>query len=258
LINEFEALSGGQRFNEKLTAALARLPNILLLDEPTNHLDRKNRQALMRMLRSFNGTLVVVTHDLELLSLFDAIWHIDQGMIRVFTGSYEDYRRELAIRYQATLQELSQLSRQKKETHRSLMKEQARAKNSRIGGEKKIENKKWPTVGSAAKMGRANETSNRKKSEINHKKQVLMEQISTLRLPEVIKPTFSIQAGDSGRVLVSISDGTVGFENPIVTAINLSVTSGERIAISGDNGSGKSTLIRAILEDTAIAKTGAW
>jgi len=258
LINEFEALSGGQRFNEKLTAALARFPNILLLDEPTNHLDRKNRQSLMRMLRSFNGTLVVVTHDLELLSLFDAIWHIDQGMISVFTGSYEEYRRELAIRYQTTLQELSQLSRQKKDMHRSLMKEQARAKNSRIGGEKKIENRKWPTIGSAAKMGRANETSNRKKSEINHKKQVLMEQISTLRLPEVIKPTFSIQAGESGRVLVSISDGTIGFENPIVTAINFSVTLGERIAISGDNGSGKSTLIRAILEDTAIAKTGSW
>lgn len=258
LIKEFEALSGGQRFNEKLTAALARFPNILMLDEPTNHLDRKNRQALMRMLRSFNGTLVVVTHDLELLSLFDSIWHIDQGMIRVFTGSYEDYRRELAVQHQATLQELSQLSRQKKDTHRSLMKEQARAKNSRIGGEKKIENRKWPTISSAAKMGRANETSNRKKSEINHKKQVLMEQISTLRPPEVIKPTFSIQAGESGRVLVSISDGTIGFENPIVTAINFSVTSGERIAISGDNGSGKSTLIRAILEDTAVAKTGSW
>lgn len=258
LIYEFEALSGGQRFNEKLTAALAIFPNILLLDEPTNHLDRKNRQSLMRMLRSFNGTLVVVTHDLELLSLFDAIWHIDQGMIRVFTGSYEDYQRELAVRYQAIEQELSQFSRQKKDAHRSLMKEQARAKNSRIGGEKKIENRKWPTVGSAAKMGRANETSNRKKSEINHKKQVLMEQIATLRLPEVIKPTFSIQAGESGRVLVSISDGNVGFKNPIVTAINLSVITGERIAISGDNGSGKSTLIRAILEDAAIAKTGSW
>ena len=79
-----------------------------------------------------------------------------------------------------------------------------------------------------------------------------------LRLPEVIKPTFSIQASDSGRVLVSISNGSVGFESPLLTAINLSVTTGERIAISGDNGSGKSSLIRAILGDIAIAKTGSW
>lgn len=173
-------------------------------------------------------------------------------------SSYEDYQRERAIQYHAITQELSRLSRQKKEAHRSLMKEQKRAKNSRIGGEKKIENRKWPTVGSPTKMARSNETSNRKKSEIHHKKQVLIEQMSGLRLPEVIKPTFSIQAGESGRVLVSISDGSVGFENPVATSINLSVTTGERIAICGDNGSGKSTLIRAILGDIAVVKTGSW
>lgn len=259
LIDEFEKLSGGQRFNKKLTAALAGFPNILLLDEPTNHLDRKNRQSLMRMLRAFEGTLIVVTHDVELLSqVVDIIWHIDQGRICVFTGSYEDYRRELSIQYQSIEQELSQLSRQKKDVHQSLMKEQTRAKNSRLGGEKKIENRKWPTVGSAIKMARANDTSNRKKSEISYKKQMLAEQMSALRLPEVIKPTFSILAGESGRVLLSIHDGSVGFENPILTAINLFVTTGERIAISGDNGSGKSTLIRAILSDPVIIKTGSW
>lgn len=258
LIDDFNELSGGERFNEKLTEALANSPNILLLDEPTNHLDRKNRQSLMRMLRSFDGTLVVITHDVELLSFFDAVWHIDQGRIYVFTGCYEDYQRERTLQYQAIEQELLQLSRQKKDAHRALMKEQVRAKHSRVGGEKKIENRKWPTVGSAVKVSRANETSNSKKSGISYKKQILTEKMSTLRLPEVIKPTFSIQAGDSGRVLVSISDGSVGFESRIVTAINLSVTAGERIAISGDNGSGKSTLIRAILGDRAIIKTGSW
>ena len=259
LIDEFESLSGGERFNKQLTEALACFPNILLLDEPTNHLDRKNRQSLMRMLRSFEGTLIIVTHDVELLSqTVDTIWHIDQFRINVFKGSYDDYQRERAIQYQAIEQELSHLSQQKKEMHRSLMREQTRAKNSRIGGEKKIENRKWPTVGSAVKMARGNTTSHRKKSEIGHKKQTLMERMSDLRLPEVIKPTFSIQAGESGRILVSISNGGVGFENLIVTAISLSVTTGERVAISGDNGSGKSTLIRAILGDSAIIKTGSW
>lgn len=259
LIDEFESLSGGQRFNAKLTEALACSPTILLLDEPTNNLDRKNRQSLMRMLRAFEGTLIVVTHDVELLSqTVDIIWHVDQRKINVFKGSYEDYQRERAIQYHVIEQELSRLSRQEKDAHRSLMKEQARAKNSRIGGEKKIENRKWPTVGSAVKMARGNETANRKTREINHKKLRLVEQRSSLRLPEVIKPRFSIPAGESGRVLLSINEGSVGFENPIITAINLSVTAGERIAISGHNGSGKSTLVRAILEDKAITKTGAW
>jgi ATPase subunit of ABC transporter with duplicated ATPase domains len=259
LIEEFDSLSGAQRFNEKLTQALAARPNVLLLDEPTNHLDRKNRHSLMRMLQSFDGTLIVVTHDVELLrQVADTIWYIERGTVRVFTGSYDDYQRELAIEHQTIEQEMSRLSRQKRDMHRALMQEQERAKRSRIGGEKKIENRKWPTVGSPVKMGRANETSNRKKNEISHKKQVLSEEMSGLRLPEVIRPTFAIQAGDSGRVLVSVSDGSVGFDNPILTAINLSITSGEKIAISGDNGSGKSTLIRAIMDDEAVVKTGVW
>jgi ATPase subunit of ABC transporter with duplicated ATPase domains len=259
LIEEFEVLSGGQRFNQKLTQTLACHPNILLLDEPTNHLDRKNRNSLIRMLQSFDGTLVVATHDVELLRhTVDTIWHIDQGEVRVFSGSYDDYRHELSIQYQSIEQELSQLSRQKKDAHRSLMKEQTRAKNSRIGGEKKIENRKWPTVSSAVKMSRAVVTTNQKKSEISHKRLVLTDKMSALRLPEIIKPTFSILAGESGRVLVSISDGRVGFEQPILTNIDLSITSGNRIAISGDNGSGKSTLIRAILEDEKVIKTGSW
>jgi ATPase subunit of ABC transporter with duplicated ATPase domains len=259
LIEQFDSLSGGQRFNEQLTQALAAFPNMLLLDEPTNHLDRKNRNSLLRMLQSFEGTLMVVTHDVELIRhSIDIIWHIDQGRVRVFTGSYDDYRHELAIQYRSIEQELSALSKQKKAAHLALMKEQTRAKNSRLGGEKKIENRKWPTIGSAVKMSRSNETSNRKLSEINNKRQLLNEQISGLRMPEIIKPTFSIQAGESGRVLVSISDGAVGYDRPILASINLSITSGDRVAIHGDNGSGKSTLIRAISGDTTLYKTGYW
>jgi ATPase subunit of ABC transporter with duplicated ATPase domains len=259
LIHEFEGLSGGQRFNEKLTQALARYPNLLLLDEPTNHLDRKNRQSLMRMLLSFEGTLIIVTHDVELLQqTVDTIWHIDQGQIHVFKGDYDDYQQERAIQHHMIEQKLSALSHQKKEAHRALMKEQARAKKSRLGGEKKIENRKWPTVVSAIKMARGNTTSTDKTSQINLKKQKLLDQRSALKIPNVLKPTFSIASRESGRVLISITDGCVGFQKPIVSTINFTLTSGERVAISGDNGSGKSTLIKAILEECHIVKTGTW
>lgn len=259
LIESFDALSGGQRLNEKLTQALAVFPNILLLDEPTNHLDQKNRQSLMRMLRSFKGTLIVVTHDVELLRhAVDTLWPIAQGKIRSFTGSYDDYRHELTIQYGAIEQALSSLSKQKKTAHLALMKEQTRAKNSRRGGEKKIENRKWPTISSAVKMSRGNETSHRKTREISQKRHLLTEQMSALQRPDIIKPTFSLQAGESGRVLVSINDGAVGFDSPWLASIDLSITSGDRIAIHGDNGSGKSTLIRAILGDAAVSKRGSW
>ena len=259
VIEAFDSLSGGQRFNEQFTQALATAPDILLLDEPTNHLDLKNRNSLIRMLRSYQGTLVIVTHDVELLRhTVDTIWHIDQGRIRVFSGSYDDYRHELVIQQQSIEQELSMLSRQKKDAHLSLMKEQARAKHSRTTGEKNIERRKWPTVVSGSKARRAEETSGRKKCELKNQRESVLERLSEINRPDVIIPSFSIQAGESGRVLVSISDGCVGFESPILTAIHLSIMTGDRVAIMGDNGTGKSTLIRAILDDEIVIKRGAW
>lgn len=95
MILDYEALSGGERLNQALTEILARAPDCLLLDEPTNHLDLRNRRALLRMLMGFSGTLIVVSHDLELLRSIDIIWHIDQGYVQVFKGKYDDYRRQL-------------------------------------------------------------------------------------------------------------------------------------------------------------------
>ncbi|MBM4222910.1 MAG: ATP-binding cassette domain-containing protein, partial [Gammaproteobacteria bacterium] len=89
--------SGGERLKKAITEALATNPSILLLDEPTNHLDRKNRQSLFHMLRKYEGTLIFVSHDKELLRECDTLWHIDQGHIRVFSGQYDHYIHEIAI-----------------------------------------------------------------------------------------------------------------------------------------------------------------
>lgn len=262
IVEEFNSLSGGQRFNAALTKALSLTPNLLLLDEPTNHLDKNNRKALMRMLRQYPGTLIMVSHDVELLrNCTDTLWHIDNGKITVFTGKYDDYIREVVSNRATIEQELSRLDKQKKDMHQVLMKEQKRAAKSKAKGEKSIHQKKWPTIVSAAKAGRAEETSGRKKSAIDHKKQDLTERLSNLRLPEIINTKFSLSSADIGeRTLVNITEGSVCYQghSPIIGNINLSIRSNERIAIAGDNGSGKSTLIKAILDEQAVIKSGDW
>ncbi len=262
VICEFETLSGGQRLNEALTQALCVSPNVLLLDEPTNHLDGNNRKSLMRMLRQHAGTLIVVTHDVEFLNTcVDTLWHIDNGKVHVFTGNYDYYMREVHIQRASLEHELLRLDRQKKDTHQALMKEQERAKKSNMKGEKSIQERKWPTIVSSAKANRATETSGKKKKAIKEGKDDLLEKLSTLRLPEVITPKFSIKAADiSDRILVSISDGVVGYKDnkTVVQNINFSLSAKARIALQGDNGSGKSTLIKAILGDQNIIKTGDW
>ncbi|HUX78872.1 MAG TPA: ABC-F family ATP-binding cassette domain-containing protein [Alphaproteobacteria bacterium] len=260
VIEEFESLSGGQRLNEALTQALVLDPNVLLLDEPTNHLDLRNRRSLMRLLQTYPGTLIVASHDVELLrSCIDTLWHIESGKVHIFSGNYDDYMQEFDIKRASVEQELSNLNRQKKETHHALMKEQTRAKISRAKGEKHIEQRKWPTIVSDAKARQAVETSGCKKSAISHKKQELVDRLSELRLPEIIKPKFSLTASDIGlKDLVSIREGLCGYKEPILKDITLSVGSMERIAIMGDNGSGKTTLIKAILDDATITKSGSW
>lgn len=261
VIESFDDLSGGQRLNSALTQALIGEPSLLLLDEPTNHLDNSNRRSLMRMLRTFPGTLIVVTHDVELLqNTIDTIWHIDGGRIHVFSGNYDDYQREISIQRNSIEQELSALNHQKKNMHQSLMKEQGRAKNSRIRGEKHIQQRKWPTVRSATKVSNAVETSGLKQSAIRHQKQGLTDQLSALRLPELIKPKFALNAMVRNQALVSIAHGQVGYtENHVVLSdVNLNVGGSARVAFLGDNGSGKSTLIKAILGDPSLVKYGEW
>ena len=85
-----------KRLNKRLSQALSQLPDLLLLDEPTNHLDKDNRKSLMQMLSRYQGAWIVVTHDTELLrNCIDTLWHIDHNRIHQFTGSYDDYIRQI-------------------------------------------------------------------------------------------------------------------------------------------------------------------
>lgn len=261
LIDAFDSFSGAQRFNKALTEALSLSPDILMLDEPTNHLDYNNRRSLIRMLRAFEGTLIMVTHDVELLNAtVEIIWHIDNGRVAVFSGSYDDYQREMKIQRAAIADELADLNRKKEQAHHALMQEQTRAKSSRVRGEKHIQQRKWPTIVSDTKARNAQETSGRKKSAINHKKQELIERLSECRVPEIIEPKFSLNGIESNQTLVTISGGFVGYEENsfILQNLSLSIKSRERIAIQGNNGSGKSTLVKAILGDNSIIKQGEW
>lgn len=101
LITEFSE-SGAERFNKTLSQVLAINPNILLLDEPTNHLDSGNRQSLLRMINKYSGTLVITSHDIELLrNSVDILWCIYNKKVRIFKGIYDDYILEIVKRRSA-------------------------------------------------------------------------------------------------------------------------------------------------------------
>ncbi|MEM7588882.1 MAG: ATP-binding cassette domain-containing protein [Myxococcota bacterium] len=256
-IEQLDSLSGGQRFHEALTTALAADPNVLLLDEPTNHLDRSNRTSLMRMLRAYRGTLMIVSHDVELLRCcVDTLWHIHQEQVHAFSGSYDDYLREMESEHHAIIQELRRLDAQKKELHKKRMKQQQQAAKRKAYGEKKYDGDK---LALRSAQGRGQATSNKNNKRTSDEKKSILKKLSQIRLPETIKPKFFFPSDHkTTKTLVSISEGSIGYDKPLLSSITLSLSGRCRIAVTGDNGSGKSTLIKAILGDTQVAKSGNW
>lgn len=261
LINDNDMLSGGQKFNQRLSAALALQPNLLLLDEPTNHLDAKNRRALMSMLKRYPGTLILVTHDIELLTAVNTIWHVDNGSITVFNGRYDEYLEEQKHKKQALESAVKGLNYQKIQAHEKLMQEQHRAKNSKVRGEKYIEQRKWPTVRSVAKMNHGITTAVNNKARIEHNKQNVIDELQNLYVPEVLIPKFNLNADTlSNKTILNISNGSIGYDNQliIVSDINITLSGAEKAVIHGNNASGKSTTLKAILGNANINKSGIW
>lgn len=262
IIEDFSFCSGGERFNKSLSAVFSKNPSILLLDEPTNHLDLENRKNLMRMLASFYGTLLIVTHDEELLQhCIDILWHIDNGKITIFRGKYCDYINDRFLQHKHITHQMDLLEQEKKSMHDKLMKEQKRNSKSKFSGEKKIANKKWMKSTADIKAMKAEKSQGKHLRNIREKKKKLSEQLKEIQLPEEIVPKFYLpfQKISDQRTIVSINDGAIGYSNNIfVRNINLSVMSHERVAIIGQNGSGKTTLIKAIMRNEDVTRHGDW
>jgi ATP-binding cassette subfamily F protein 3 len=90
-----EVLSGGEQCRLALAKVLADKPNLLLLDEPTNHLDIRSREALEQALRSYDGTVLVCSHDRYLLdAITDEILEIKSGEWSHYLGNYSSYREK--------------------------------------------------------------------------------------------------------------------------------------------------------------------
>jgi ATPase subunit of ABC transporter with duplicated ATPase domains len=93
-----EALSGGETARLLFCRIMLEKPNVLMLDEPTNHLDLESINALNVALQKYEGTVLLVTHDQDLMEeVGTRVWHFDDGRIVDFKGTYEEFASKLAL-----------------------------------------------------------------------------------------------------------------------------------------------------------------
>jgi len=132
-LQKTEPFSGGEKARLALAMIVWQKPNLLLLDEPTNHLDLDMRHALTLALQSFQGALIVVSHDRSLLeATTNSFLLIEQGRLKTFDGDLEDYRRyRLAQENIAAAPTASAQSQSRKDAKR--VEAQIRQEKARLG-----------------------------------------------------------------------------------------------------------------------------
>ena len=114
------SLSGGERSRLALACLLIKEPNLLILDEPTTHLDIATREALEQVLLTYTGTLLLVSHDRQLISqMADKLWVLQEGSLSLFNGGYEAWvERTLVAELASPLEKRSTRIRNQTRTNR--------------------------------------------------------------------------------------------------------------------------------------------
>ncbi len=117
--------SGGEKARLVLALIVWQRPNLLLLDEPTNHLDLDMRQALTEALMSFDGALVVISHDRHLIrSVTNDLYLVHDGLVEPFTGDLDDYQQWLTDlpyrQHQIPVAEQDKISTKKDQKRRNI------------------------------------------------------------------------------------------------------------------------------------------
>ncbi|WP_294910217.1 ABC transporter ATP-binding protein [Tatumella sp. UBA2305] len=211
--------SGGWRMRLNLAQALLCRSDLLLLDEPTNHLDLDAVIWLERWLKSYTGTLILISHDRDFLDpTVNKILHIEQENLFEYTGNYSDFERQRATRL-AQQQALYQ-SQQAKVEHLQHYIDRFRAKATK-----------------------ARQAQSRIK---------MLERMELIAPAHVDNPfSFQFLPPESlPNPLLKMEKVTAGYgEKVILNSIKLNLVPGSRIGLLGRNGAGKSTLIKLLAGD---------
>ncbi len=220
--NSVSSFSGGWRMRLNLAQALMCRSDLLLLDEPTNHLDLDAVIWLESWLRSYKGTLLLISHDREFLDrCIDRVMHIEHQKINLYTGNYSQF--EMIRAEKLAQQQACYVKQQREIEHMQSFVRRFKAKASKA-----------------------------KQAQSRVKALERMEKIAPAHVDSPFHFSFP-EFKHIASPLLRLEKAAVGYANqPVLTNVNVSIDAGARIGLIGPNGAGKSTLIRALAGDLPL------
>ena len=216
---DYDTLSGGQKTRKRLEEILQEKPDLLILDEPTNHLDIGSIQWLEKVLKRYDGAVLLVSHDRYFLDrIVTKVIDLERGKVRMYQGNYSAYAEK---------------KRQLREAEwKAFQNQQAEIKHQ----EAVIE-----------KLKQFNREKSIKRAESREK---MLEKVERLEKPEEIenemKLLFYPRESSGNDVLMAKELGKSYDGRRLFSHGTFSLQRGEHVALIGDNGTGKTTLLKIL------------
>lgn len=212
-------LSGGQKTRLALAKMLLSKPDLLILDEPTNHLDIETLGWLEKYLVSYEGAILIVSHDRYFLDeIVTIVYEVSRKKVAKYTGNYSAYLDEKAKNYERDQKLYVKEMGEKAKLEDFVQRNIARASTSKMAKSRRKTLEKTDWMGSP--------DGNEKSANF----------------------TFSIDR-PSGNDVLALEDVAVGYDSiPVSTGIGLRAYKQDRIALIGPNGVGKSTILKTIVK----------
>ena len=213
---KISTLSGGTKKRVALARALVEMPDVLLLDEPTNHLDLDSIAWLEELLKEYQGSVILVTHDRAFLdNVCTQIVELDRGILRSYPGNFTQY----------------EVLKEQELNSESL----ANARADKLLAQEEV----WIRKGVEARRTRSVARIARLETLRNSRAQ---------RRDAMGQVKLAVSAGDrSGKIVADLQNVSKSYDRPIVTDFTATILRGDKVGLLGPNGAGKTTLLKLIL-----------
>ena len=223
---ELEKLSGGELKLVQVIRQMLRRPGLLIMDEPDVFLDFENLNGLRDLINGYKGTLLVVTHSRYLLAhCFDKIWHLENGDLQEYEGSFTEYSH-------ARLQKKIDLQMAALDDAEEVRRITEMVERMRDDASEVVD----PQLGRTLK------------GKVSYLNRLLSRQIKApfvqIRQPKISLPEVAEQEEKAD--LLRLEDYSLSFEETLLEGVSFTVHSGEKVALVGANGTGKTSMLREI------------